>query len=66
MEPKHFDFLRKPIKVWKIDQFTYCPLGNDSSTEQCGFSKVHIVKIPDAFTQVVAKVVFILETCMCV
>ena len=44
-----------PIKVWKIDPFGYCPLGNDGTTEQCGFGKVHSVEIPDAFTQIVPE-----------
>ena len=44
-----------PIKVWKIDPFAYCPLGNDGSTEQCCFGKVHSVEIPNAITEIVPQ-----------
>jgi hypothetical protein len=54
-----------PVKVWNIDQFAYCQLSNDGSTEQYGFGKVHSVEIPDAFTQIVPEGVLILEICMC-
>jgi hypothetical protein len=38
-----------PIRIWKIDPYTYCPVGDDG-TKGCNPGHVSFVDIPGAFT----------------
>lgn len=42
-----------PIRIWKIDPFSYCPHGDVTNPECIG--RVHFVDIPGAFTEIKAN-----------